>query len=158
MNGIKVDIINRKIIINKTFATKMANTTSPEYREYKKVVSVNPDFEIQVKTQKTYDRENYKGLTYKFIEAYIYCHELDMTARQKAFAEYTEERWKALAHKCSYKEVRAWFIKKYPEFDNMYFESHAEPARSKIEELMINTTFIENGKLIFSEKQELLTA
>ena len=158
MNGIKLDIINNKIIINKTFAKKMANTNSQEYREYEKVVSLNPGFEVQVKTQKTYDRENYKGLTYKFIEAYIYCHELDASKRQKVFSEYVEERWKALAHKCNYQEVRAWFIKKYPEFDNMYFESHTEPTRSKIEELMINTACIENGKFIFSESQELLTA
>ena len=42
-------------------AKKMANTNSQEYREYEKVVSLNPGFEVQVKTQKTYDRENYKG-------------------------------------------------------------------------------------------------
>lgn len=157
MNGIKVDIINRKIIINKTFATKMAKTTSPEYLEYERVVSVNPNFEVQIKTQKTYDRENYKGLTYKFIEAYIYCHELDMTERQKVFSEYFEERLKALAHKCGYKEVRDWFIKKYPEFNNMYFKNHAEPSRSKIEELMNGIANIENGKIIFPEQQKLLT-
>ena len=85
MNGIKVDIINRKIIINKTFANKMTNTSSPEYTEYERVVSKNPNFTVEVKVQKTYDRENYKGLTYKFIEAYIYCHELDMTETKGIF-------------------------------------------------------------------------
>ncbi len=157
MNGIKVDIINRKIIINKTFANKMTNTSSPEYTEYERVVSKNPNFTVEVKVQKTYDRENYKGLTYKFIEAYIYCHELDMTERQKAFSEYIEERWKALAHNCGYKEVREWFIKKYPEFNNMYFKNHAEPARSKIEELMNGIANVENGKLIFPIEPKLLT-
>ena len=158
MNGIKVDIFNNKIIINKTFATKMANTSSPEYREYERLVSLNPTFTIEVNTQKTYNHDKYKGLGYKFIEAYIYCHELDETARQNVFAEYVEERWKALGHSCGFNEVREWFLKKYPEFDNLYFKSHAEPPRSQIEKLMSYTACIENGKLIFPEEQKLLTA
>lgn len=158
MNGIKVDIIKRKIIINKTFANKMANTSSPEYCEYERIISKNPDFTVEVKVQKTYNHDKYKGLNYSFIEAYIYCHEHNEEARRIAFAEYVEERWKALAHSCGFQEVRAWFIHKYPEFDNLYFKSHTQPARSQIEELISYTACVENGKIIFSEEQKLLTA
>ena len=158
MNGIKVDIINRKIIINKTFANKMSNTSSPEYNEYERLVTINQGFTVEIKVQKTYDHNKYKGLNYKFIEAYIYCHEIDDNSRRTVFAEYIEERWKALAHTCGFQEVRAWFIQKYPEFDNLYFKSHAEPHRSQIEKLMAYSACIENGKLIFSEEQKLLTA
>lgn len=158
MNGIKLDIIKRKIIINKTFATRMSNTSSAEYLEYERLVSLNPSFEIKITTQKTYDREKYKGLTYKFIEAYIYCHELDKESRNKVFSEYIEERWKALAHNCGYKEVRAWFINRYPEFDNLYFEKHEKPATSKIAEWVDQIANFEKSKLDASTETPLLTA
>lgn len=158
MNGIKLDIIKRKIIINKTFATRMSNTSSAEYFEYERLVSLNPTFEVEVKTQKTYDREQYKGLTYKFIEAYIYCHETDMESRKNVFAEYIEERWKALGHNCGYNEIKSWFIQKYPDFDNLYFSKKPEPPRSQIEELIRYTACVENGKLVFPNQPQLLTA
>lgn len=158
MNGIKVDIIKRKIIINKTFSKKMANTSSPEYREYERVISLNPTFEIEVKTQKTYDHNKYKGLGYKFIEAYIYCHELDAESRRAVVSEYIEERWKALGHSCGQHEVIAWFLQKYPDFDNLYFKTHAEPPRCKIEEFVEQLGYFKNGKLIEPTGIKLLTA
>jgi len=158
MNGIKVDIINNTIIINKTFSKRMANTDSPEYREYERIISVNPTFKVTVKTQKTYNHDKYKGLNYSFIEAYIYCHEIDMTARKNAFAEYIEERWKSVGHSCGFHEVRAWFLNKYPEFDNLYFKKNQEPQRSQIEEIINCYIRVENGELIFSEGQKRLTA
>lgn len=159
MNGIKVDIIKRKIFINKTFSQRMSNTSSSEYREYERVVSLNPTFEVEVTTQKTYDREKYKGLTYRFIEAYIYCHAPDNESRKIAIAEYIEERWKALGHDCGYKEVRAWFINRYPEFDNLYFEKNVEPPKNKVIELMKELGYFdENGKLVEPTGIKLLTA
>ena len=158
MNGIKVDIFKNKIIINKSFAKKMANTSSPEYAEYERVITKNPTFIIEIKVQKTYDHSKYKGLNYKFIEAYIYCHEIDDNSRRTVFAEYVEERWKALAHSCGFQEVLAWFIQKYPDFDNLYFKSHAEPSRSQIEKLMQYTACIKNGVFAFSEEEKLLSA
>ena len=158
MNGIKVDVIKRKIFINKTFAKKMANTSSPEYREYERVVSLNPTFEVVITTQKTYDRSKYR-LGYKFIEAYIYCHAPDDEARRAVIAEYIEERWKALGHRCGQHEVRAWFLKKYPDFDDMYFESKSETPRSEVEEFMERLGYFdENGKLIEPTGLKLLTA
>ena len=158
MNGIKVDIIKRKIFINKTFSKRMSNTSSVEYREYERVVSLNPTFEVEVTTQKTYDRNKYR-LSYKFIEAYIYCHAPDNESRKIAIAEYIEERWKALGHRCGHHEVRAWFLEKYPDFDDMYFESKSEPARSEVEEFMEQLGYFdENGKLVEPTGIKLLTA
>ena len=156
MNGIKVDIIKRKIFINKTFSKRMSNTSSVEYREYERVVSLNPTFEVVITTQKTYDRNKYK-LGYDFIEAYIYYHEPDVVSRERVFNEYIEERWKALGHRCGRHEVCAWFLKKYPEFDNMYFESNPEPQRSKVEEFMERLGYYENGKLVEPTGIKLLT-
>ncbi|MBE6782998.1 MAG: hypothetical protein E7536_03195 [Ruminococcaceae bacterium] len=157
MNGIKVDIAKRKIIINKTFSKKMSNTSSPEYREYERVVSLNPTFEIEIKTQKTYDHDKYKGLGYDFIEAYIYCHELDIESRNAVFAEYVEERWKAKGHSEGFSEVRAWFLYKYPDFDNMYFKRKAEPPRSKVEELVNFIASINGMSFVVSSEKQLLT-
>lgn len=158
MNGIKVDIFKNKIIINKSFAKKMANTSSAEYAEYERIISKNPSFSVEIKVQKTYDHDKYKGLDYKFIEAYIYSHEPDNAARLIVFSEYIEERWKALAHTCGFHEVRSWFIQKYPEFDRLYFQSHAKPSRSQIEKLMQYTACIKNGIVAFPEEEKLLTA
>ena len=158
MNGIKVDIIKRKIFINKTFTKKMSNTYSSEYYEYERVVSLNPTFEVVITTQKTYDREKYKGLTYRFIEAYIYCHEIEGEARNKAISEYIEERWKALGHDCGFNEVRAWFIQKYSDFDNMYFEKHIEPPHNQVIKLMADLGYFdESGKLVEPTGIKLLT-
>ena len=156
MNGIKVDIFKNKVIINKSFAKKMANTSSPEYAEYERVITKNPTFTVEIKVQKTYDHSKYKGLNYKFIEAYIYCHEIDEASRIAVFSEYIEERWKAAAHTCGFQEVIAWFIQKYPDFDNLYFKSHAEPTKSQIEKLIEYTTCIKNGVIAFPEEKKLL--
>ena len=158
MNGIKVDVINKKVIMNKRFAQRMANTSSEEYREYERIMSINPAFAVEVRIQKTYEGNRYRGLTYRFIEAYIYCHEFDDESRRVVFSEYVEERWKALAHTCGFQEVRAWFLYKYPEFDNLYFTTHEEPPRDKIEELMMYSAHLSNGKLIPKNEPLLLSA
>lgn len=156
MKGIKVDFIEKKIYMNKTFTKKMSNTSSPEYAEYERVIANNPDFEQVFYTQETYNHDKYKGLTYRYIENYIYCHEATYESKLAVFAEYLEERWKAAGHSCGYKEVRAWFIAKYPEFDNMYFKSHQEPPTDVIAELVKMTGCVADGKMFAPAQQKLL--
>ena len=60
---------------------------------------------------------SFKGLTYEYMEKYINVHD-DAEAKMKEYQNLrglSDEAKAALAEPCSYIEIRAWFLKTYPE-------------------------------------------
>ena len=62
-------------------------------------------------------KESYKGLTYSYMENYIKNHDDE---KKSIMAEYemlrgmSAEAQEVLAETCSYIEMKAWFLKKFP--------------------------------------------
>ena len=156
MKGIKIDIANKQIIMNQSFENRMnSGKYSYELAVYERLKALHPDFTFVVKKQKTYNHNKHK-LSYKYIESYIYCHAIDQASRKAIFMEYIEERWKALGHTCGYHEVKAWFIQKFPDYDDMYFEKHERPNQDKIDEIMKSCNALSEFKLIEPEQKRIL--
>ena len=67
--------------MDRTFAQKVTDTSSSEYRHLQEVRRDYPDFKVVLrKIKKNPNKETYKGLTYKYMRDYILTHEDDEKA------------------------------------------------------------------------------
>ena len=112
--------INEKkmaIEMTKKFAAAAHKFGTQEYKDLQEVRKDYPSYKEVIVTRKTTaKKDNFKGLTYEYMEKYISSHDED----GKIMAEYqdlrglSERAKEALAEPCSYLEMRAWFLKTYP--------------------------------------------
>ena len=77
-----------------------------------------PNFKIQVATRAATKKTcDYKGLTYDYMEKYIKAHDDESKSimnEYKMLRGITDEAKDALADSCSYQEIKAWFLAKFP--------------------------------------------
>lgn len=112
-------INNKKMAIEMTkkFAAAARKFGTQEYKNLQEVRKDYPTYKVVIVTRKTtVKKDNFKGLTYEYMEKYISSHDED----GKIMAEYqdlrglSERAKEALAEPCSYLEMRAWFLNTYP--------------------------------------------
>ena len=112
---IRVDHVNKNIMISKTFAKASMNINSDEYKTLLKVKDSHADYSIlQREIKKNPQKESYRGLTYAYMEQYILAH--DTTGEVMEF--YKELRMRALCHSIRYAHIKKWFLEVYPEIDD----------------------------------------
>ena len=111
MNGLKVDMINEKIILSKVFAKKAMHPNNPEYRAFLEAKQIFPTYTIvHGKLKENPNKKTYKGLTYEYMEKYISLH--DNTG--KIMKEYQEMRLIGECQPSEYHVVRNWFLETFP--------------------------------------------
>ena len=111
--------MTKKIEMSKTEAKAAGKINSEKFNELHTLRTMYPTFEIVIKASaaKKSTKENYKGLTYEYMEKYIAAHDDE---KKSIMAEYemmrgtSEEAKEALADSASYKEIKEWFLKKFP--------------------------------------------
>ena len=112
-------INNKKMAIEMTkkFAAAARKFGTQEYKDLQEVRKDYPTYKVVIVTRKTtVKKDNFKGLTYEYMEKYISSHDED----GKIMAEYqdlrglSERAKEALAEPCSYLEMRVWFLNTYP--------------------------------------------
>ena len=112
------------IEMSREFAKYSAVAGSDEYNLLQQTRRDYPTYRVvrkQIKKNK--DKENYKGLTYEYMEMYIQKHDDE---QKSIMAEYlmlrgkTDEAKEALAESCTYLEMRAWFLTKFPTIANFH--------------------------------------
>lgn len=119
-NVLKVDFQKKLIIMDRTFAKKCVDTSSPEYAQLQDVRHDYPDYEVVVRTiKKNPNKETYKGLTYRYMEDYILRHETEENALN-VIKEFNELRTISECHRrgLRYPTIKRWFLNKYPEIDD----------------------------------------
>jgi len=113
-------INNKKMAIEMTkkFAAAARKFGTQEYKDLQEVRKDYPSYKVVIVTRKTtMKKDNFKGLTYEYMEKYISAHDDD----GKIMAEYqdlrglSERAKEALSKSFSYREMRAWFLNTYPE-------------------------------------------
>ena len=117
-NAIRVDRKARTIEVTKGFDKASRRFGTAAYEAMQKVLQDNPGFRVVVKAPKV-KADLFKGLTYDFMEKYITSHDGADSDRMKAFMDLRAESDEALAfgaEALSYSEIKAWFLKSYPEF------------------------------------------
>lgn len=116
-NVLKLNHTNCTIVMDRTFAKRSENTRSEEYAHLQQVRQDYPTYTVvrrQIKTNPK--KENYKGLTYEYMEDYILTHGSADEVR-KNLAIYEEMLLVAECHSRSrrYPAIKSWFLEMYPE-------------------------------------------
>ena len=113
--------INEKkmvIQVSKNFHTAACKYGTQEYKDLQAVRKDYPNYKVVTVTRKTtVKKDSFKGLTYEYMEKYIATHDDDgeILAEYQDLRGLSERAKEALAEPCSYLEMRAWFLKTYPE-------------------------------------------
>ena len=120
-------LINEKknaIELSKKEAKAAAKFGTTEYKQLQEARRDYPTFSVVTVTRKTTTKKNtFKGLTYEYMEMYIQKHDDE---EKSIMAEYlmlrgmTDEAKEALAESCTYLEMRAWFLAKFPAIANFH--------------------------------------
>ena len=112
---IRVDHINKNIMISKTFARASMVINSEEYKTLSDVKSTYGEYSIiQREIRKNPQKESYRGLTYAYMEHYILTHDKS----GEVMKIYEELRLRALCHSIRYAHIKKWFLEIYPEIDD----------------------------------------
>ena len=113
-----INFRSNSIEMTKKFAKAASRYGSEEYQKLQAARRDYPTFKIVTVTKTSAGKkDNYKGLTYEYMEMYIQKHDDE---NQSIMAEYkmlrglTDEAKEALAEPYSYLEMRAWFLNKFP--------------------------------------------
>lgn len=114
----KINHKNQTIEMSKKFAKAAEKFGSKEYKQLREARSDYPDFKVVTVSRKASgQKESYKGLTYSYMENYIKTHDDE---KKSIMTEYemlrgmSAEAQEVLAEPCSYIEMKAWFLKKFP--------------------------------------------
>ena len=111
------NLMTKKIEMSKTEAKAAGKINSEKFNELNTLRTMYPTFEIEIKTSTAKKKSDYKGLTYGYMAKYIASHD---DAEQSIMAEFemlrgtSAEAQEALADSASYKEIKEWFLKKFP--------------------------------------------
>lgn len=108
----------RAIEVTAKFEKAASRFGSDEYQILQEIRRDYPGYKlVTINRKSTSKKENYKGLTYAYMEKYIEAHDDES---KSIMAEYemlrgtSEEAIEALAEPCSYREIRDWFLKQFP--------------------------------------------
>ena len=118
-NYIKVDTVNRMLVMDRTFAKNASIVGSREYEMLQQAKRDYADEGYQVVTRKIKTNSNkktYSGLTYEYMYDYILTHEPKETVA-KVSAEFDEMILISQCHSKAfrYPVIKKWFLEKYPE-------------------------------------------
>lgn len=112
---IRVDHINKNIIISKAFAKASMSINSEEYKALLKVRNSYSEYSIiQREIKRNPQKESYRGLTYDYMEKYISTHDKS----GEIVKMYQEMRLRASCHSIRYAHIKKWFLEIYPEIDD----------------------------------------
>jgi len=130
-NWLKIDHINGRLIMDRTFAKNAENTRSEEYRHLQSVRQDYPTYNVIRKQIKTpAHKESYKGLTYDYMRTYINNHEPEDT-RQTMSDELEHMIEISKCHSIRYATIKKWFLAKYPEVVGFGVETESKSEEAK---------------------------
>ena len=116
-SAIRIDHLNRVILISKSFAKAAMNANSKEYRDLLDIRKEHSDYKIAERAiKKNTSKETYRGLTYDYMRNFIIAQNDDKNASD-AIAEFEEMLLISRCHRKSYPIVKKWFLIKYPKAD-----------------------------------------
>lgn len=116
----KLNHANETIELTKQFAKASGKYDSEEYKLLMEVKKDFPNYKIVVKDtpKRKQPKDNYKGLTYEYMERYIKTKE----NHEELLKEFYELRgigtgYDAIIKTASYIQVKKWFLNAFPEID-----------------------------------------
>ena len=112
---IRIDHLNKNILISAAFAKAAMNIQGEEYKTLVEVRSLHHDYNvIKREIKKNPEKESYRGLTYEYIEQYILNHDLN----GDILKYYEELKQRAACHSIRYAHIKKWFLETFPEIND----------------------------------------
>ena len=112
---IRLDHLNKNILITAAFARASMNPDTCEYKKLVEIRMLHPDYSVVKRSiKKNPEKESYRGLTYAYMEHYIMMHDKS----GEVMKIYQELRLRALCHSIRYAHIKKWFLEFYPEIDD----------------------------------------
>lgn len=112
-----IDHENKKIRLPKAFAKASGKYGSEEYRMLMEIKRDVPNYEVIVETTRKKPKDNYKGLTYDYMERYIQKHNSELIEEFKILHGEKEDM-NGLFKSRSYSQIKKWFLTNFPEVKN----------------------------------------
>ena len=113
-----INSASRSIILTKKEMAAASKYGSDAYVKLQQARRDYPGFDVVTVSRKTTGkRETFKGLTYEYMEKYIIAHDDEnnsIMAEFKMLRGTSEEAVELLADSATYKEMKDWFLKKFP--------------------------------------------
>ena len=117
-NPIKIDRSTGKIIVNKDYLRRADSFGTAEYFNLEEVRKAYPTFTVEARSiAKKEDKENYRGLTYEYMEAYIEKFKPELKE------EYETMCFRANCHTIRYANIKKWFLSACPEVNSFVIEN-----------------------------------
>ena len=127
-----INHINKTITLTKAYA-KRANT--PGTKEFRELVSLHknfPDYDIVMRTATiTAEKETHGGLTINWMTDYIKNYIQD----DIAIAEFEEVKKFYKSMNGYYGKMKAWFLNKYPDYQDIDFADVATSTKTESNDL-----------------------
>jgi hypothetical protein len=119
VKGLKIDMVNSKLVMNKGFAKAAAVFGSYEYDCLQQARRDYPEFKVITKQiKKNPNKKSYKGLNYDYMRSYIMTHESQENKR-RVLDELEEMIIISNCHSDAfrYPTIKRWFLNKYPQIE-----------------------------------------
>lgn len=118
--NIRINTAARTITLtSKKFADAASRYGTKAYKELQDVRNDYPDYRVVTKSTRAKKVDNFKGLTYDYMERYIKAHDDEGGSIMAEFNDLraTSEEAKTLkAEAAAYSKVKDWFFQQYPAF------------------------------------------
>jgi len=128
-NTIKI-INENEVLVTKDFQKKATLFGTEEYKLWKNVLSDFPSAKMTTKKiTKNPNKRTYKNLTYVRIEKFL----MTQDNSEELLKEYSTAREQAVIQTNPYRAVLAWFLQKYPNYDDYkgFFETDKKEHNEK---------------------------
>lgn len=119
-NYLRVDAVNRQLVMDKTFAKNAQIVGSAEYDMLQRARSDYATYSVVTRQiKRNLNKESYRGLTYQYMEDYIAAHE-DYETAKAVLDELEEMRLISQCHSKAfrYPTIKKWFLERYPKVRN----------------------------------------
>ena len=115
----KLNHADETIELTKQFAKASGKYNSEEYKLLMEVKKDFPNYKIVVKDtpKRKQSKDNYKGLTYDYMERYIQKHNSKLIEEFKILRG-EKENMNGLFKSRSYSQIKKWFLTNFPEVKN----------------------------------------
>ena len=129
------NLMTKKIEMTKNEAKAAGKMGTPEFEMLMQHRAIHPTFEIIVKAAPK-RRSEFKGLTYKYMIAYIQAHDKENTIIEEFNTLIAKEKKDKVEgfenlEAASYLDVKEWFLAKFPEI-----KQHRDDHRKKVQEIL----------------------
>ena len=135
---IRIDHLNKNILISAAFAKAAMNIQGEEYKTLVSVRALHQGYDvIKREIKKNPNKESYRGLTYEYIEHYILTHDLN----GDILKHYEDLKERIACHSIRYAHIKKWFLETFPEIDDFtpqYRRNEVAESRSNNCELILD--------------------